>query len=178
MFLPIPVWLGVGVGIAIPVAFFVFEYRIERSASWVTLTPFKMSRDPNSGETHRSPEGGVVDFDPRHGHYMKLGEVLITLASASLVFIPSLHFSSILPRLGFPMVLLGFTVVYALGFMAALTYFYEMFLFDPRTFTAFRSSLIFTLGFGAFSCFALAYITLAIIVGSAIANGTLLISAH
>jgi hypothetical protein len=137
-----------------------------------------MSRDPRTGETFRSSEGGVVDFDPRHGHYMKLGEVLITLSSASLVFIPSLHFSAILPRLGFPMVLLGFTVVYALGFMAALTYFYEMFLFDPRTFTAFRSSLIFTLGFGAFTCFALAYITLSIIVGKAIANGTVLISAH
>jgi hypothetical protein len=109
---------------------------------------------------------------------MKLGEVLVTLASASLVFIPSLHFSSILPRLGFPIVLLGFTVVYALGFMAALTYFYEMFLFNPWNFTPFRSSLIFTLGFGAFTCFALAYITLAVIVGNAIARGTLLILAH
>jgi hypothetical protein len=178
MYLPIPVWLGVCIGIIIPVVFFIFEYRIERSAPWVTLTPFKMTRDSRTGETKPSPEGGMVDFDPRHGHYMKLGEVLITLASASLVFIPSLHFSSILPRLGFPMVLLGFTVVYALGFMAALTYFYEMFLFDPRNFTAFRSSLIFSLGFGAFFCFALAYITLAIIVGNAIANGTLLITAH
>jgi len=178
MFLLFPVWLGAGVGLIIPIAFFIFEFRIERRAPWVTLTPFKMSRDPKSGEIHHSSEGGVVDFDPRHGHYMKLGEVLITLASASLVFIPSLHFSSILPRLGFPMVLLGFTVVYALGFMAALTYFYEMFLFNPGTFTAFRSSLIFSLGFGAFFCFALAYITLAVIVGNAIANGTLLISAH
>jgi len=178
MLIPIPVWLGAGVGVVIPLVFFVFEYRLERDAPWVTLTPSKMSRDPVTGETSRSSEGGVVDFDPRHGHYMKLGEVLITLASASLVFIPSLHFSSMLPRLGFPMVLSGFTVVYALGFMATLTYFYEMFLFDPRTFTAFRSSLIFTLGFGAFTCFALAYITLAIIVGNAIASGTLLISVH
>lgn len=178
MFLPVSVWFGVGVGVVIPIAFFLFEYRLERKAKWVTLTPFMMLRDPKTGDVYRSPENEVVDFDPRHGHYMKLGEMLITLASASLVFIPSLHFSLILPRLGFPMVLLGFTVVYALGFMAELTYFYEMFLFDPQTFTAFRSSLIFTLGFGAFACFALAYITLAIIVGNAIANGTLLISAH
>jgi hypothetical protein len=71
------------------------------------------------------------------------------------------------------MVLLGMTVVYALGFMAGLTYFYEMFLFDPRSFTAFRSSIVFTLGFGAFTCFAFAYIALAIIVGVAIGNGAL-----
>lgn len=38
--------------------------------------------------------------------------------------------------LGFSMVLLGFTVVYGLLFMALLTYFYEMFLFDPASFTA------------------------------------------
>jgi hypothetical protein len=175
---PIPVWLGLSIGIAIPVAFFIFEYRLERKAPWVTLTPWKMSRKRDTGEMVFPEEGGVVDFDPRHGHYMKLGELLITLASASLVFIPSLHFSSMLPRLGFPIILLGFTVIYALGFMAGLTYFYEMFLFDPRTFTAFRSSLVFTLGFGAFTCFALAYGTLAIIVGSAIASGTPLIAAH
>jgi hypothetical protein len=174
MVFPYPVWLGIGTGLAIPVAFFLFEYRIERKASYVTLTPFKRSRDPDTGQVIRGRE--EVDFDPRHGHYMKVGEVLVTLASASLVFIPTLHFSSLLPRLGFPIVLLGLTVVYALGFMAGLTYFYEMFLFDPRSFTAFRSSLVFTLGFGAFTCFALAYIVLAVIVGSAIANGTVLIS--
>lgn len=176
MFLPIPVLLGIGAGLAIPAGFFIFEYNIERKAPYVTLTPFRRSRNPDTGQVIQGRE--EVDFDPRHGHYMKIGEVLIALSSASLVFIPSLHSSSSLPWLGFPLILLGLTVVFALGFMGALTYFYEMFLFDPRSFTAFRSSLIFTLGFGAFTCFALAYVTLAVIAGYAIANGALLNSNH
>lgn len=171
---PFPVWLGLGVGLAIPIGFFFFEYSIERKAPYVTLTPFKRSRDPRTGNVIDGAE--EVDFDPRHGHYMKICEVLITLASASLVFIPTLHLASAHRSLGFSMVLLGFTVVYALGFMAGLTYFYEMFLFDPRSFTAHRSSLVFSLGFGAFTCFATAYMVIAIIVGIAIANGTLLSS--
>jgi hypothetical protein len=171
MYRLLPVLLGIGTALVIPAVFFSFEYRIERKAAWVTLTPFEVSRDRNTGGLVQ--EAGVVDFDPRHGHYMRLGELLVTLSSASLVFIPTLHFPQVLPGLGFSMVLLGMTVVYALGFMAGLTYFYEMFLFDPRSFTAFRSSIVFTLGFGAFTCFAFAYIALAIIVGVAIGNGAL-----
>jgi hypothetical protein len=86
----------------------------------MTLTPFKKRRDMKTGEIVQIDE--EVDFDPRHGHYMKCGEVLIALASVSLVFIP-LH-STLLPRTGvsgaflaISMVLLGFTVVYALLFM-------------------------------------------------------------
>jgi hypothetical protein len=63
-------------------------------------------------------------------------------------------------------------------FMALLTYFYEMFLFDPMSFMALRSSAMFTLGFSAFVCFALAYIWLSIIAGTAIANGSLVIPNH
>lgn len=176
MFLPIPVLSGIVAGLLIPAGFFVFEYRIERVAQYVTLTPFKRSRNPDTGEVIKGRE--EIDFDPRHGHYMKIGEVLVTLSSASLVFIPSLHFSSSLPWLSFSLILLGLTVVYALGFMSALTYFYEMFLFDPISFTAFRSSLIFTFGFGAFACFALAYVSLAVIIGRAIGNGALLNLSH
>jgi len=43
------------------------------------------------------------------------------------------------------MVLLGFTVVYALSFMGLVTYFYEMQLQYPDSFTMFRSVLIFSL---------------------------------
>ena len=163
-------------GLVIPAGFFLFEYSIERKAPYVTLTPFKRSRDPQTGNIVRRNE--EVDFDPRHQSYIKCAEVLITLASASLVFIPTLHVSTLLPRLSFSIVLLGFTVVYALLFMALLTYFYEMFLFDPTNFTAFRSSLVFSLGFSAFLCFAAAYMWLAIIAGIAIANGSLILPNH
>jgi len=74
------------------------------------------------------------------------------------------------------MVVLGMTVVYSLGFMAAITYFYEMFLFDPTSFTAFRSSLMFSLGFGGLFSFGLAYIVLAFTVGNALVHGTLIMS--
>ncbi|MGO9084458.1 MAG: hypothetical protein ACLQBK_04460 [Candidatus Sulfotelmatobacter sp.] len=178
MGVPHSIWWGLGVGIGSFLAFFAFEYSIERGqerkGSYVTLTPFKRKRDMKTGDILQVDE--EVDFDPRHGHYMKCGEVLIALASASLVFIP-LH-STLLPRtgisgvfLGISMVLLGFTVVYALLFMALLTYFYEMFLFDPASFKAFRSSLIFTLGFSAFACFAMAYLSLAIVMAKAFSSG-------
>jgi hypothetical protein len=176
MGLPGTIWLSIAAGLVIPSALFAREYSIERKETYVTLTPFKRTRDPRTGEIVAGTE--EVSFDPRHGHYMKCAEVLITLASASLVFIPTLHVSSVLPKLAFSMVLLGFTVVYALSFMALLTYFYEMFLFNPASFTAVRSSLVFTLGFSAFSCFALAYLVLSIVVGTAIGSGSLVISTH
>ena len=176
MGLPWTIWSGIAAGLIIPTAFFAFEYSIERKAPYVTLTPFKRSRDARTGEIIRGTE--EVSFDPRHGHYMKCAEVLITLASASLVFIPTLHVSSLLPKLALSMVLLGFTVVYALLFMALLTYFYEMFLFDPASFTALRSSTVFTLGFSTFLCFALAYIWLSIVTGTAIGNGSLAVPGH
>jgi hypothetical protein len=171
MCFPWTIWLGVAMGVLIPMAFFAFEYSIERKAPYVTLMPFKRTRNPETGAIIAGTE--EVSFDPRHGHYLKCAEVLITLASASLVFIPTLHIASLLPKLALPMVPLGFTVVYALLFMALLTYFYEMFLFNPANFTAFRSSLVFTLGFSAFLCFALAYLILSIIMGIAIGNGSL-----
>jgi hypothetical protein len=46
-----------------------------------------------------------------------------------------------------------------------------MFLFNPANFKAFRSSLIFALGFSAFACFAMAYLALAIVVARAFSSG-------
>ncbi len=154
MDLPVSAWVGLVVGIAVISALFLIEWNIERKAPYVTLTPFEVFRDPKD-PSKLIGTGQRVDFDPRQGHYMKLAEVLITLAAASLVFIPS-HLPG-LPRIGFSMVLLGTSVLYALMFMATLTYFYEMFLFNPISFTAWKSSLMFSSGFAALICFALAY---------------------
>ncbi len=177
---------GLLVGLSMPLILFVIEYLIERSAMrsaklkgakiWWTLTPQRKVRNFVTGLVEAKLE--EVDFDPRHGHYMKCGEVVIALASASLVFIPSLHFTAVLPWLGFPMVLLGFTVVYSLSFMGVLTYFYEMQLQNPDTFTAVRSSLIFGLGFSGLGCFAIAYFTLSLLIGNALSNGTLVGISH
>ena len=180
--MPCPILVGILVGTAFPIVLFAIEYSIEQRAKqaakkngrkiWCTLTPARMVRDTATGEVMRGE--GEVDFDPRHGHYMKCGEIIVTLASASLVFIPTLHFTSKLPWLGLPMVLLGFTVVYALSFMGFLMYFYEMFLFNPDNFTDFHSSVIFSLGFGSLCCFAFSYFSLSIIVANALSNGTLI----
>lgn len=180
MGIPLSVWLAFSVGLAFPAIFFAIEFRLERQAvrkgNYITLTPLKRSRDPKKPQ-NLLPPGEEIGFDPRHGHYMKIAEVFVTVASASLVFIPTLHFP-LLPKLAFPLVLLGLAVIFGVSFMALLTYFYEMFLFDPRNFTAFRSSLVFALGFGGLFCFGLAYIALALIAGTAIGNGTLVASSH
>ncbi len=92
MSFPCAVWLGVAMGVVIPAAFFWFEYSIERKARYVTLTPFKRMRDPQTGRILAGSE--EVSFDPRHGHYLKCAEVLITLASASLCSFDIAHFVS------------------------------------------------------------------------------------
>ena len=172
---------GIIIGLILPLGFFGVEYYFERKIMlaakskgvtiWWTLSPQRKIRNFTTGLIESKQE--EVDFDPRHGHYMKCGEVIITLASASLVFIPSLHYTAVLPWLGLPMVLLGFTVVYALAFMGLLTYFYEMQLHNPDSFTAFRSCLIFGLGFSGLCCFAIAYFALSILIGNALSNGAL-----
>jgi hypothetical protein len=181
-----PVFAGVATGIALPTICYLIELRIElknrKTASangrsiWWTLRPQKKVRNFVTGTVEATPE--EVDFDPRHGHYMKCGEIIVTLASASIVFLPSLHFSSTLPWLGLPMVLLGFTVVYALAFMAFLTYFYEMQLQDPDSFTLYRSCTIFSLGFGGLGCFAVAYFVLSVIIANALSGGFLVSAGH
>jgi hypothetical protein len=170
MNMPHSIWWGLGVGVGTFLAFFIFEFSLEHKAErlggCMTLTPFKQTRNRETGEITREDE--QVDFDSRQGHYMKCGEVLIALASASLLFIP-LH-SALLTKVGLPgtllgvaMILLGLSVVYTLLFMALMTYFYEMFLFNQYSFTAFRSSLMFALGFSGFASFALAYLALSVV---------------
>ena len=181
MNVPWSIWTGLATGVSVPSVCFAVQYITESrlvekeeangGKRWMTFTPPIRKRD---GSGNVVKEDGSVDFAPRHGHYMKCGEVLVTLASASLVFIPNLHVNVILPSLGFPMVLLGFTVVYSLCFMGLITYYYEQFLYDPLSYGVFRSSVIYGLGFGALSCFAISYFTLSIIVANAACNGLLI----
>jgi hypothetical protein len=77
--------------------------------------------------------GKPVPFEHRHERYMNVAEVMVTLASASLVIVPSSGLSLYSHACGFALVLLGFCVLDNLGFMALLTYFYERFLYDDLT---------------------------------------------
>ena len=106
-------------------------------------------------------QGKPVPFEHRHERYINVAEVMVTLASASLVFLPSSRLTLYTHACAFALILLGFCVLYSIGFMALLSYFYERFLYDNRTYAPWKYGLLHGLGFGALFCFALAYIVLA-----------------
>jgi hypothetical protein len=106
-------------------------------------------------------QGKPIPFEHRHERYMNVAEVMLTLASASLVFVPSSRLSLYSHACAFALILLGLCVLYSVGFMALLSYFYERFLYGVQTYKPWKYGLLHGLGFGALSCFALAYIVLA-----------------
>jgi hypothetical protein len=122
----------------------------------------KMTFTPDDGK------GGSVPFEPRHERYMKIAEVVTALASASLVFLPSSRLSLYTHSCAFALVLLGFCVLYSVGFMAFLTYFYEGFLYFRDSYAPWKYGLVHAFGFSSLFCFALAYIWLAVRVGWAV----------
>jgi hypothetical protein len=112
-----------------------------------------------------TPHG--IPFEPRHDRYQKVAEVMTTIASASLVFIPGSKLS-VYPHLSsFALVFLGLTVLYCVLFMALLTLFYEKFLYDNLSYKPWKYGLINALGLGGLSCFGIAYVSLAVGAGIA-----------
>lgn len=132
----------------------------ERKYEETTFTPRKRDRN-GQYILNESPGDDVWGYENRHGHYLKTAEVIVTLASASLLFIPSTHMNLPLTRFGFSIVLLACSVMAGLVFMALLTYFYEDFLFDPRSFTLNRSAWLSALGLAELLYFGIAYAGLA-----------------
>jgi hypothetical protein len=113
-------------------------------------------------------KGGTVPFDLRHERYMKIAEVVTTLASASVIFVPSSRLSAYPHSCAFTIILLGFSVFYCIGFMVALTYFYEEFLYFKSSYSALKYGVVHAPGLGGLFCFAFAYIALAMRVGWAL----------
>jgi len=101
--------------------------------------------------------------------YTKTAEIMITLSSASIIFIPS-HLSK-QPMFAFSFILLGFAVLWGVSFIAWMSYCYEESLYNPANFNAITSSIMFGLGFGAFASFVGAYMFLAVVIAKAIAYG-------
>ena len=118
--------------------------------------------------TPQNRRGELVSFEARHERYMKIAEVITTLASASLVFVPISRLSAYPHSCAFALVLLGFTVLYSVAFMAMLTYFYEGFLYNAESYRPWKYGLVHAFGFGALFCFALAYLFLSVRVGNAV----------
>src|SRR6185437_16063755 len=112
-----------------------------------------------------------VEFDARHGHYLRIAEVIITLSAASIAFIPQLHVPAHSPLFAYCLVLLGESVLLSVVFMFLLTYFYEESLYAPATYSINRASWVNGVGFGGLICFGIAYLLLACQVGWAVADG-------
>ena len=84
------------------------------------------------------PTGEYTSFEPRHERYAKIAEVVTALASASLIFVPNSRLNVYPHSCAFALVLLGFSVLYTVGFMAMLAYFYEDFLYRPTSYSPTR----------------------------------------
>ena len=150
----LPLWAAGAFAAVVFFAIWLAVWNIARKWSGVSFTP------------------NGISFDPRHGHYMKTAEVLVTLASASLIFIPTLRVSAHPALYSFALVLLGACVAFCVLFMVALTYFYENFLYNASTYKAWRYGLVNALGFTALICFATAYTALAFAIASAVLSGS------
>jgi hypothetical protein len=149
--------IGAGVSLFILCFCYLISHRSE-SRLEATFTPRKRDR------YGKFVGDEVVGYEDRHGHYLKTAELIVTLASASLLFIASSHLNVKAPftAFGFPVVLLAFCVASGVTFMALVTYFYELFLFDPNTFTLRRSAWLTALGLMELLYFGVAYIGLAV----------------
>jgi hypothetical protein len=150
----LPIWLA---ALTAAVIFFVIWLTV-----WIRALGW-------SGPPTFTPNG--IDFDPRHGHYMKTAEVVVALASASLLFIPKLRVDTHLRSYSFTMVLLGASVLFCVLFMAGLTYFYENFLYRNDSYSAWKYGLVNALGFSGLLCFAIAYVVLAVAMAKATLAG-------
>jgi hypothetical protein len=160
------VWIatGISLGIAAPISIGCIEYFFFERGLDIVISPREWLVNPawpQEGPRYLLGEKRV-DFAPRMQQYTKVAEIMITLSSASLVFIPS-HLTRS-PSLAFPLMLLGFAVLWGVCFIAWMSYCYETALYSPHNFGAKSSSTTFGLGFGALFCFAIAYLVLAIIV--------------
>jgi hypothetical protein len=179
----ISIALAVGVGIFVGIWRYVEKATVSKwgSDAPMTFTPLdyrpaldetgNFQWDPD-GHIMSVPTGAVVPFEPRHERYMKIAEVVTALAAASMVFVPSSRLSAYPRSCAFALILLGFSVLYSVGFMATLTYFYEDFLYNQSSYSPRKYGLVHALGFGGLVCFAVAYFSIAVRVGWALVYAT------
>jgi hypothetical protein len=102
---------GVGFGLIAPIIMFLIEYRIERKLD-IVMSPREWIPNPKWPQDKPRYLVGykLVDFVPRMQQYTKTAEIMITLASASILFVPS-HLSKH-PMLALSVTLLGFAVLW------------------------------------------------------------------
>ncbi len=164
------IYLGIAVGVIAPALLGLIEYCIERKQD-IVLCPREWilnSEWPKGGQRYLTGTK-LVDFVPRMQQYTKTAEIMITLSSATIIFIPS-HVTG-QQILAFSVILLGFAVLWGVLFISWMSYCYEQALYSPANFGARSSSTMFALGFGALACFVIAYMSLALAVANAVLYG-------
>jgi hypothetical protein len=119
----------------------------------------------NKGKAYTFEAGNIAGaFEPRLVNYIRVAETIIGLATGSIVLLAG---SSVLRTGGklpwfyaSPLVLLGFSVVYSVFFIAFIVFFYEAYLHNEDSYTRARYILNNAMGFSALVCFAVGYIWL------------------
>jgi hypothetical protein len=179
----ISIALVVGVGIFVGIWLYVEKATVRKwgVGAPMTFTPLdcKPALDATGnfqwnaeGHIVNAPTGALVSFEPRRELYMKIAAVVTGLAAAPLVFVPSSRLSAYAGSCAFAVILLGFSVLYSVGFMALLTYFYEDFLYNQSSYSPRKHSIVHALGFGGLACFAVAYFFIAVCLGWALVYAT------
>lgn len=141
---------------------------LRRNWTHVAFSPHKVVHNRTTDKFEVTD--AEVDFEPRLGHYLKTAEVVITLASASLVFVPRLVISNHPEWFAFSMTLFGLCVMFLVLFMVLLLYFYEDSLYFPTFYTVFKSALVVSTGVTGLICFLLAYLSIAIQIAKAVGD--------
>lgn len=108
------------------------------------------------------PKGRPGAFEPFLSKYLRLGEFIVGLATGSIVLLigsANLHGQGggVLPSFyASPLVLLGWCVLYGVGFMTWLLYHYEMHR-HGEAHTRKKYALSLSLGFSSLACFVVGY---------------------
>jgi hypothetical protein len=154
-----PIGLVAGISAVLFLMTFGIVNRLRRNWPYVSFSPHKFKYDLEHDKFVLLDE--QIDFEPRLGHYLKTTEVVITLASASLVFIPQLKIGAANSLLAVAMASCGAAVFYLVFFMVLLLYFYEDSLYAPASYTVKKSALIVACGVTGLLCFVGAYLAIA-----------------
>jgi hypothetical protein len=100
------------------------------------------------------------NFEGRLTSYLRLAEVVTTLASASIVFLSRGTTSTHPGLFAFTMTSFALCVLFSVLFMLTLLYFYEDSLYDYKNYTVPKSAVVIALGITGLLSFAAAYLVL------------------
>ena len=127
-------------------------------------------KKPKEGSSYTfEPDGRPGSFEPVIARYTKLAEVIIGLATGSIVLLVGTNglrngVNTKLPSpYGSPLVLLAMSVVFAVTFISLCSYTYEEWQ-HHKNYTHYKYRLNVALGFASLFCFGIGYLWLAFVL--------------